>query len=90
MIEVEGGSRAAASKGSMTYAITHMGNFLLLLLAIEIYMPWGWDSGLRAGIWALGLGLGAQGWDLGLKAEIWALRLGFGPQCWDLGLKARI
>ena len=32
MIEVEGGSRAAALKGSMTYAFTHMRNFLLLLL----------------------------------------------------------
>ena len=41
MIKVEGGSRAAAPKGSMTYAFTDMGNFLLL--AIEI--------------WALGLNL---------------------------------
>ena len=31
MIECEGGCRAAAPKGSMTYAFTHMGNFLLLL-----------------------------------------------------------
>ena len=36
MLEVEGRSRAAALKGSMTYAFTHVGNFLLLLLAIEI------------------------------------------------------
>ena len=36
--EVEGGSRAVAPKGSMTYAFTHMGNFLLLLLAIEIWV----------------------------------------------------
>ena len=60
MIEVEGGSRAAAPKGSMTYAFTHMGNFLLL--AIEIwafglrFRPWGWDLSLRAGIWVLGQG----------------------------------
>ena len=32
VIEVVGGSRAAAPKGSMTYAFTHMGDFLLLLL----------------------------------------------------------
>ena len=65
MFEVEGGSRAAAPKGSMTYAFTHMGNFLLLLLAI--------------GIWVLGLwaGFGLRGWDLGLEAGIWASRLGF-------------
>ena len=31
MIECEGGCRAAAPKGSMTYAFTHMRNFLLLL-----------------------------------------------------------
>ena len=29
-----GGSRAAAPKGSMTYAFTHMGDFLLLLLLL--------------------------------------------------------
>ena len=52
--EVEGRSRAAAPKGSMTYAFTHMGNFLLLLLAIEIWVfrrrfrPEGWDLGLVA------------------------------------------
>ena len=32
MIEIERGCRAAAPKGSMTYAFTHMRNFLLLLL----------------------------------------------------------
>ena len=35
VLEIEGRSRAAAPKGSMTYAFTHMGNFLLLLLAIR-------------------------------------------------------
>ena len=34
MIECEGGCRAAAPKGSMTYAFTHMRNFLLLLLLV--------------------------------------------------------
>ena len=34
MIVVEGGSRAAAPKGSMTYAFTHIGDFLLLLLLL--------------------------------------------------------
>ena len=54
MLEVGGGSRAAALMGSMTYAFTHMGNFLLLLLAIEIWVcrqrfrPEGWDLGLVA------------------------------------------
>ena len=46
---------AAALKGSMTYAFTHMRNYLLLL-ANEI--------------WALGLEFGPLGWDLGLGAEI--------------------
>ena len=32
VLEVEGGSRAGAPKGSMTYTFTHMRNFLLLLL----------------------------------------------------------
>ena len=41
VITVEGGSRAAAPEGSMTYAFTHMRNFLLLI---------------AIGIWALGLG----------------------------------
>ena len=42
--EVEGGSRAAAPKGSMTYAFTHMGDFLLLLLLS--FGPQGQDLGL--------------------------------------------
>ena len=62
MLEVKGGGRAAAPKDSMTYAFTHTGNFLLLLLAI--------------GSWALELRFGRQGWklasrlDLGLEAGI--------------------
>ena len=42
VIKVEGGSRAAAPNGLMTFAFTHMRNFLLHFLAI--------------GIWAFGLG----------------------------------
>ena len=85
MLEVEGGSRAAAPKGSMTYVFTHMENFLLHLLAIGIwafglgFRPWGWDLDLGAGIWILGLGFGPRGRDLGLEAGIWASRMGFGP-----------
>ena len=74
MIEVEGGNRAAAPKGSMTYALTHMGNFLLLLL-------------LAYGIWAFRLRFGPQGWIWAFKAGIWASRLEFGSQGWDLGLE---
>ena len=72
MITVEGGSRAAAPEGSMTYAFTHTGNFLLLLIAI--------------GSWALELRFGRQGWklasrlDLGLEARIWAFQIQFGPR----------
>ena len=55
----------------MTYAFTHMGNFLLLLfLAVEIGV--------------LGLRFGPGGWDVGLEAGIWAWRLEFGPRDWDL------
>ena len=60
MIKIEGGCRAAAPKGSMTYAFTHMGNFLLLLLAIRF----------EAGFQTLGLGFGPWGRDLGPKAGI--------------------
>ena len=46
VIEAEGGSRAAALKGSMTHAFIHMGNFLLLLDS-----PLSdWDLGLWAKI----------------------------------------
>ena len=73
-----------APKGSMTYAFTHMGNFLLLLLLLLL------GSGLLAGIWTSRLRFGPQGWDLGLQARILAFRLGFGPRGWDLGLKTGI
>ena len=64
------GCRAAAPKGSMTYALTHMGNFLLLLLGLDLF----------ARILASRIGFGPKGWDLGLQARILALRLGFGPR----------
>ena len=59
-----------APKGSMTYAFTHMGDFLLLLLL---------GLSLEAGVLTLRLRFGPQGWDLGLKARILAFRLGFWP-----------
>ena len=45
---------AAALKGSMTYALTHMGNFLLLLLLLL-------GSGLLAWIWTFRLRFGPLG-----------------------------
>ena len=57
----------------MTYAFTHMGNFLLL----------GLD--LFAGIRASRMGFGPQDWDLGLKAGIWASRLRYGHGGWEEG-----
>ena len=80
-----------ALKGLMTYAFTHMGDFLLGLgLLAEIWTPWlgigpqGWHMGLQARILAFRLGFGPQGWDIGLKTGMWASRLEFGPQDWDL------
>ena len=57
MIECKGGCRAAAPKGSMTYAFTHMRNFLLLLLLLLLSLrasrmgfgPWDGDLGLETG-----------------------------------------
>ena len=51
----------------MTYAFTHMGNFLLLL-GLE-FGSRGWDLGLEVGIWASRLGLGPRGGELGLCLE---------------------
>ena len=85
---------AAAPKGSMTYAFTHMGNFLLLRTPPPpslqahfsawrpITQPRGPNSSLEAQI------LGE--WNLFLGIGIWALRVGFGPQDWNLGLEAGI
>ena len=50
----------------MTYAFTHMGNFLLLLLLLR--------TPLKSQFF---FGFGHQDWDLGLETGIWALRLGF-------------
>ena len=62
----------------MTYAFTHMGDFLLLLLLS--FGPQGQDLGLLAEILTLRLRFGPQGRDLGLLAEILTLRLRFGLQ----------
>ena len=104
VIEAEGGSRAAAQKGSMTHSFTRMGNFILLLLDSPLGLrPSSCDLSLQAaiwalrlefghkvGIWALRLGFGPRGWDLNLKAGIWASKLGFGPQDWYLSFEAGI
>ena len=77
-------SRAAASKGSITYAFTHMGDFLLLLrnppppslqAHVSAWRPKSHPQGPN-------LNLKAQipvSRDLGLKTGIWASRLGYGP-----------
>ncbi|MEE3022574.1 MAG: hypothetical protein VX367_08235, partial [SAR324 cluster bacterium] len=54
----------AAPPGPMTYAFTHMGSFLLLLL-LRPYPP---SPSLQAHISAWRLGYGPPGWDLGLEA----------------------
>ena len=61
-----------APKGSMTYAYTHMGNFLLLFLAIGIWASkLGFGLGFETGIWALRLGFewGGNGWTDGWMEE---------------------
>ena len=73
---------AAAPKGPMTYAFTHMGNFLLLLLLLlrtplppasrPISQPGGPYPSLEAQISVL--------WPKSLETGIWASGLGFGPQ----------
>ena len=101
-----GGSRVAAPKGSMTYAFTHMGDFLLLLLLLLLHTPLPQPRGpylsLEAHIQALRpksqswgpnplrLEFGPWGWDLRLEVGIRASCLGFGPQGWDKSLKAGI
>ena len=55
-------SWAAAPKGSMTYAFTHMGKWLG-------FWPLGWDLDLEAEILASRL-VSGPGWDLGLLAGI--------------------
>ena len=57
----------------MTYAFTHMGNFLLLFLAIGIWASkLGFGLGFETGIWALRLGFewgGGNGWTDGWMEE---------------------
>ena len=85
MTKVGGKSRAAAPKGTMTYAFTHMRNFLLLLREIRIWAfglgcrPWSWGLDLGAWILASKLGFEPQVWDFGLEDGIWALKLEFRP-----------
>ena len=65
MIKVEGGSRAAAPKGSMTYAFTHIRNFLVLLaIGIGDLGPAFW-----AGIRALRLGFEPRDLRMGAKEK---------------------
>ena len=96
VIEVEGGSRAATSKGQW-----RMFSYIWGILSFVSSSDWDlalfWYFGLGAEIWALGLrfgflglylclvwlGFGPCGWNLGLV-------LGFGPWGWDLGLNAEI
>ena len=81
---------AAAPKGSMTYAFTYMGHFLLLLLLlllrppplnpsleahIPVSRPKSQPQGLKPSLEAQIPALRP----LSLEARIWALRLGFGP-----------
>ena len=80
----------------MTYAFTHMGNFLLLLLLLllllrtlplppasrPISQPGGPYSSLEAQIPVLR--------PKSLETGIWALGLGFRPRGWDMGLQAEI
>ena len=86
---------AAAPKGSMTYAFTHMGNFLLLLRtppppSLQAYIsawrpisqPRGPNPSLEAQIPPSRPKSQPQGPNSSLK--------GFGPQDWDLGLEAGI
>ena len=59
VIKAEGGSRAAAQKGSMTHSFTRMGNFILLHLDSPLRLrPSSCHLSLQAAIWALRLELG--------------------------------
>ena len=96
---------AAAPKGSMTYAFTHMGNFLLLLLLLLRSPP---PPSLQAHISAWRPIFQPRGPNPSLEAQIppsrpksqsqgpdsslriWASKLGFGPRDWNLGLKTGI
>ena len=88
-LEIEGWSRAAAPKGSMTYAFTHMGDFLLLLLLLLLHASPS-NPSLEAQIPVSRPKSQLQGPNLSLKVQILAWRLKYGPQGWDLELQARI
>ena len=70
-----------ARKDPLTYA-QHWDLSLMIRICLFglRFEPRSWSSGLKAGIWVLGLKFGP-------KAGIWASRLGLGPQGWDLGLE---
>ena len=73
MIEVQGGSRAAAPKGLITYAFTHEE------ISLSPSPSSGWDLGLRARIWGLEAEMWASDLDFALVAKTQPLRLGFWP-----------
>ena len=70
VLEIEGRSRAAAPKGSMTYAFTHMGKFLILLLLLPL-LP---SPPTPTQILVLRPKSQPQGQNPSLKAQILALR----------------
>ena len=79
-----------ALKGFMTYAFTHMGNFLLpLLLPLPLHTPLPPASGPMSKPQGLYPSLKAQIQVLrpkSLEARIWALGLGFGPRLLEFGI----
>ena len=59
VIKAEGGSRAAAPKGSMTHSFTRIGNLILLLFDSLLGLrSSSCDLSLQAAIWALRLKFG--------------------------------
>ena len=69
-----------APKGLLTYAFTHMGDFLFLLLLLHPFPPsqaQGSNPSPETQISASRLGFGPGGLDLGFKTGILASRLGF-------------
>ena len=85
---------AAAPKGSMTYAFTHTGDFLLLFLLLcpppLKSQSRGQNSSLKAKIPVSRPKSQSRSPNPSLEARIWALRLGSGPQGWNLGLETGI
>ena len=79
---------AAAPKGPMTYALTHMGDFLLLLLLLLLLRPPLFSS--EAQILVAGLIFQPEGPNSSLKAQILASRLKSQPQSSNPNLEAHI